>query len=355
MMNMKPDIPRVLLPAVAFAVVLSGCGDGQAKLTDEDESPAIPVEVIAVERGAITAFYSTTATLEADREARVVPRLGGTIVELLVEEGDFVEEGQVLARIDDDRYRIEVARIDATLRRMEQDFNRHREMHARDLISVDAFERAKFDFEAQQAQAELARLELSHTAIRAPITGVVSRRDIKVGNTVNTQDPAFVITSMDPLLATLHVPERELARLAAGQQADILIDALPGRNFNGHIARISPVVDPATGTFRATVEVRGDNQLLKPGMFGRVNIVHDTRDDVLLVPVQAVMVEDARASVFVVNDGSVERRVVRLGYRNNGQVEIASGLEDGDVVVVTGQAGLRHNSRVQVIAAAEAG
>ncbi len=339
-----------LFPVLALSVLaLQACGNGEANLTEEEpEVPAIPVEVAQVRQGSVTAFYSTTATLEAEREARVVSRLGGTIVELFVEEGDRVTAGQPLARIDDDRYRLSLAQAEANVRRLEQDFRRSQEMQARDLISAEAFERAKFEYEAQRAQFDIAKLELAHTTITAPIDGIVSERMIKVGNTVNTAEPAFVVTAMDTLLATLHVPERELSRLAAGQPAHIAVDALAGRRFEGHIERISPVVDPTTGTFRATVEVTSDGTL-KPGMFGRVNIVYDVRDNTLLVPVEAVLAEDARTSLFVVVDGEAQRRDVEVGYRNNGSVEIRAGVTEGESVVVTGQASLRDKTKVAII------
>jgi len=348
-MNLPSAIVRPVLPCCALALLLGGCDNGQANAESDQQAPAIPVEVAEVARGSITAFYSTTATLEADGEARVVPRLGGTIEELFAEEGDFVTEGQLLARIDDDRYRLELERNEATLSRLEQDFNRHREMQERNLVSLEAFERAKFEYESHRAQVELSRLDLSHTAIRSPIAGVVSRRLIKVGNTVNTQEEAFVVTSLDPLLAVLHVPERELSRLAVGQPASISADAVPGQRFEGRVARISPVIDAETGTFRVTVEVGGKDTPLKPGMFSRINVVHDTRSGVLLVPVQAVIAEDARTYLFVVRDGVAERRDVLTGYRDNGELEISAGLAPGELVVVTGQAALRNNSKVQII------
>lgn len=349
-MTINRTHPLTLLLLVTVLPFLGACGNGQAQDdTNEDEAPAIPVEVVEVHRGDVTAFYATTATLEADREARVVPRLGGNIVELLAEEGDVVTEGQVLARIENQRYRLELERSEAQFRRLQQDFNRSREMHQRNLISTEAFERAKFEFEAQEAAYNLARLDLSYTDIRAPIAGVISERMIRVGNMVNTQEPVFVVTAMDVLLATLHVPERELARLAVDQSAAIAVDALGGRPFEGRIARISPVVDPDTGTFRVTIEVSGEDGLLKPGMFGRVSIVYDRRVDSLLVPVEAVITEDTRSSVFVIIDGKAQRRAVTIGYRNNGHVEITSGVEEGERVVVTGQASLRNDARVTVI------
>lgn len=348
-MNSQVVLARPILSTLALAAVLAGCSSGQATTEPVAEAAAIPVEVALVERGSVTAYYSTTTTLEADSEARVVPKLGGTIVEIAAEEGDSVGAGALLARIDADRYRLELERNEATLRRLEQDFNRHQEMQDRNLISEEAFERAKFEYEAHRAQVELSRLDLSDTAIRSPIAGIVSQRLIKVGNTVNAQEEAFVVTSLDPLLAVLHVPERELARLAVGQRARVTADAVPGRRFEGRIARISPVVDATTGTVRVTVEVAGGDTPLKPGMFTRVNVVHDVREDVLLIPAEAVISEDARTSVFVVEDGAARRRDVRVGYRDGGRVEISEGLGLGEQVVVTGQAALRDESKVLIV------
>lgn len=348
---MNATLSRLLTATtLGFAVLLQACGNGEAKIPEEEPTvPAIPVEVALVREGPVTAFYSTTASLEAESEARVVPRLGGTIVELFVEEGDRVKAGQPLARIDADRYQLTLAQAEANLQRLEQDFRRSQEMHSRSLISAEAYERAKFEYEAQRAQFQLAKLELAHTTIVSPIDGVVSQRLVKVGNTVNTAEAAFVVTGMDTLLATLHVPERELSRLAAGQSAFLSVDALAGRRFEGHIQRISPVVDPTTGTFRATVEVSSADGVLKPGMFGRVNIVYDTRENALLVPVEAVLAEDDRTTLFVVVDGQALRRDVEVGYRNNGTIEIRSGVEAGDAVVVTGQTSLRNETKVTVV------
>lgn len=337
--------------AVLSIAALAGCGSGDpAPVADEtaEEAP-IPVEVALVRSGSISAAYAATATLEADAEAQVVPRIGGQVVELMVEEGDRVNAGDVLARIDDDRLRLELIRAEAELSRLRQDLNRQREMHARDMIATEAFDRLRFEVEAQEAQVELASLELSYSAITAPIDGVVSRRMVKVGNRVNTADPAFVVTALEPLIATLNVPERELARLQADQTATVRVDALPGESFSGRIERISPVVDAASGTFRVTVELTDHGERLRPGMFGRFQVVYDNRDAVALAPVEAVISEDARESVFVIENGEAQRREVTVGYRNNGDYEIVSGLEPGEQVVVTGQTSLASGARVQVL------
>lgn len=341
----------LLLLLVASLGLATACGSNGPSDGDEEseETSTVPVEAVAARQDAIEAFYSSTATLEADGEAAVVPRVGGRITALAVEEGDMVAAGDVLARIDDERLKLELARAEADLRRLRQDLERQREMHQRDMISTEAFERLQYQFEAQQAAHELARLELSYTAITAPIDGVVSERMIKVGNMVSTNEPAFRVTALDPLLATLHVPERELARLAPGQVAALSADALPGERFVGVIDRISPVIDADSGTFRVTVELRDPSGRLRPGMFGRFDIVYDRREQAVLVPVESVLIEDGEASVFVVADGKAQRRNVEVGYRNNGDYEIVAGIEPGESVVVTGQASLRSGARVQVL------
>lgn len=336
----------------AMLLALTGCDSGHSNDQgngEAEQAVRIPVEVAAAQVGRISASYSSTATLEADGQAQVVPRIGGQIMELMVEEGDAVEAGDVLARIDGDRLRLELARAEAELSRLRQDFNRHQEMHERNLISTEAFERLKYEYEAQQAQVNLARLELSYADISAPIAGVVSERRIKVGNMVSTTEPVFVVTAMEPILATLHVPERELARLHPGQPAMLEVDAIPGEQFGGEIARISPVIDGSSGTFRVTVELRHHGGRLRPGMFGRFHIVFDSREEVVLVPVGAVMNEDGRRSVFVINGHEAQRRSVQIGYRNNGDYEITDGLEPGERVVVTGQASLRSGAEVQIL------
>jgi membrane fusion protein (multidrug efflux system) len=170
---------------------------------------------------------------------------------------------------------------------------------------------------------------------------------------VSTTEPVFRVTAFEPLLATLHVPERELSRLAAGQPAVLSADALPGKRFVGVIDRISPVVDADSGTFRVTVELTDDTGRLRPGMFGRFDIVYDRRDNAVLVPVESVLMEDGEASVFVVEGQEATRRSVTVGYRNNGHLEILSGIEPGETVVVTGQASLRTGATVQVLGAEE--
>jgi membrane fusion protein (multidrug efflux system) len=352
---MNRTTPLSLVALATLSLALAGCGKGEAKMADKkDETPPIPVETATVSAGSVSAVYSGTASLESEQQATVVAKVSGVVTRIVVEEGTRVKAGQVLAKIEDARYKLELDRARANLAKLEQEYNRNLQLHEKGLVSADAYERVKFDLDALKAQYDIAKLDFEYTDIKAPIDGVVSERMIKAGNMVTVNQATFVITDFDPLLANVFVPERELDKLRAKQKASITADALPDRKFDAIIDRISPTVDPKTGTFKVTVAVSDPTRRLKPGMFGRIDIVYDVRNNTLLVPRSAVIQEDAESAVFVVKDGVASRRTVSVGYANNGNIEVTTGIKVGEQVVTVGQGSLKEGSKVNVVGGAKA-
>jgi membrane fusion protein, multidrug efflux system len=209
----------------------------------------------------------------------------------------------------------------------------------------------KFDLEQQRAAYNISALELSYTEIRAPISGVVSQRMVKVGNQIQVNQALFQIDDFDPLEAKVSVPERDMLRVKAGQPVQMLVDAMPGQVFSGNVARVRPVVDAKTGTFEVTAQFVDPTAVLRTGMFGRINIVTAVHTNALLIPRTALISEDGKASVFVALDGAAKRVEVQTGFIANGQAEVLSGLKAGDQVVTLGQNALRDGSKVQVVGA----
>jgi len=223
-------------------------------------------------------------------------------------------------------------------------------LYEKELVSAEDYERVSAELQGQQAAYDLARLDLEYTSIRAPISGYVSERLIRAGNLVKLHDPVYRITSYDPLLAILHVPEREMSVLHKGLMVSMALDAWPGKEFDGEIIRISPVVDPGTGTFRVTAVIRDGDSMLKPGLFGRVEVLYDLHENVPVIPRSAVITEDERSHVFVVDEaGSAIRRNVQLGYEREGLVEVLTGVSTGEVVVTAGKGSLSDGAQVEVI------
>jgi membrane fusion protein (multidrug efflux system) len=346
-----PQVQRASLRALAVLclVALAGC-HGKAKDAPAAAPPA-PVEVQPAARGEMLAVYSGTAPIEADGEAVVVAKVGGELRQLLVEEGAHVRKGQVLARLDGERLRLEAAQSKAQLSKLERDYKRNVGLQQRGLVAVSAFENLRYEVDAARAAYDLTALQLSYTDIRAPIDGVVAERFVKAGNTLNPNDKLFRVADLSPLVAHVHVPESELRKLRTGQVASAQVDAAGGA-FQSFIQRISPVVDSNTGTFKVTLELRDPSNKLKPGMFARIDIVHERRTDVVRIARSALLEDDGNQRVFVVQAGKAVSRPVTLGLTNGPLVEVVSGVAVGDPVVIVGQGTLKDGSPVRVVTSA---
>ncbi len=341
---------RISAAALACAFILGACGQGEKKQEeDQEETPPIPVEVSLPIRGDVFAVYSGTAPIEAFAEADVIAKVPGEVKEILVEEGDDVEKGDILARLDGDRLRLELNASKARLRKLQRDFQRNKDLRQKGLLSEGDYEKIQYELEALQASYNLASLELDYTQIRAPISGVVSDRFIKLGNTLKVGEPLFGVTSLEPLVAYLYIPEREFRQIAAGQPVAIDIDALGSHRVFAQVTRVSPVVDPETGTFKITIEISDPERRIKPGMFGRMSVVYDERKNALQIPRSAIIEEMGTTSVFVVVDNAASRRQVQTGFSNKGLMEITDGLTDDDRVITVGQVGLKPGAEVSVI------
>jgi membrane fusion protein (multidrug efflux system) len=342
---------------VACALLAGGCNQEGAEPgsteTEEEELIAVPVEVGKPIRGDIYAVYSGTAPIEAFAEADVIAKVGGEVRQILVEEGDDVTQGQVLARLDGDRLRLELSQSEANLQKLKRDYERNVDLKEKGLISTGDFDKIRYEMESLEASYNLAKLELDYTQIRAPIDGVISNRFIRLGNTIAINEPAFRVTSFDPLVAYLHVPEREYRNIQKDQVVGIDIDALQGQRIVASVTRVSPIVDPDTGTFKITIEISDEQRRIKPGMFGRISIVYDQHSNVLQVPRSAIIEDSGEMSVFVVEGDKATRRMVSTGYSNNGMIEITDGLTDDDRVVTVGQVGLKDDAIITVINAVE--
>ncbi len=314
----------------------------------------LPVETVRPQRSDMVARHDGTATLEAEADAEVVARVGGSVLRVLVEEGQPVRAGQLLANIDPRQLRLELAQARAQLERIENDYRRQVELHQKGLIAAGAFESSRFDLAQRRAAHDLAALQLSHTELRAPFDGVVAQRHVRVGQNVAAGATAFRVVDSGRLRAELHAPERQLQRLRPGQPVVLSVDALPGRQFQARVARIAPTIDPRTATFKLTVELDNAGGTLKPGMFARLGVVFEHRSNVLSIPTAALLENQREPMVFVVEQGRAAPRRITLGLSHEGRVEIVAGLSDTEQVVVSGQNALKPGLGVRVVALAAA-
>jgi membrane fusion protein (multidrug efflux system) len=325
-----------------------GPGGGAWGPPGGQQAAAVPVEVAAVARQSVASYIQTNGTLEAENDVEIVARAAGPIVELLTEEGRQVKKGQVMARIDPKEAQAQVKIAEVALREAERAYQRAKETFEEQLISQADYDAALAAKEGAEATLFDRQVQLDYTEVRAPFSAVVADRLVKLGDNVTVGTVLFRISDFDPLLCKIQVPEKELPRLHKGQPAYLTVEAWPDERFEAHVLRLSPVVDAATGTVRVTLEVQGGDKL-RPGMFASVFLEASRHEDALTIPKSALSLESLGDTVYVVNGDVAARRPVKLGYEEADIVEVASGLQEGDRVIVVGQDGLSDGTPVRIL------
>jgi len=352
---------RLFLLVIFAAFVATGCGDASSGTGDNPDEgkngeaeadstapPPVPVSVISASVGTISDVILTTATVEADRDARIFPRTTAMIEEILVQEGDRVKQGQTLAVLEHAEEEVALARAEAIRQARKQEFDRSLALLEGELISEVDHEAKEREYIMARADWESARVSYDKTTIKAPFSGTITERHLNVGNMAGPGDALFTLVDLNTLLIYTYLPEMEWAHVAAGQDVVLETDTLPDGEFGGKIFRVSPIINPQNGTFKVTIRINDPGWRLKPGMFVRVKILADQHKDVLLIPKIALLNDN---NVFTVRDDSLAVRAeLSLGLQDADFVEIEEGLNPGDRIVIAGHRSMKDSTRVKIVA-----
>ena len=352
---------------LAFAI---GCGDeagakksdganadstktDSTKVAQKDNkkkvNEGVPVKVLSVETGEISEHVLYSATVEAEATIDIYAQASGLVRRILVEEGSKVSEGQVLVELVDDELKLDEAEAKLAYQKIDAQLRRKAELYNRKLLAKEEYEDLRMSVEQAKIRWERARLALAHAQVRAPVDGVIAKRLVKIGDRVGQSAKLYEMVNLSRLIAHVHVPGQGMQNLSLGQRAMITTDFLPNEKFEGRILRISPVVDPGSGTFKVTLELASDDRRLRPGMFVNAHIVTATHSDAVLVPKRAVVYDDGMPHVFVVADSMAQKVRFDIGFNDTEHVEVISGIAKGDLIVVVGQNGLKDKAKVRII------
>lgn len=337
---------------VAVFAIQNARGNGSAskgKKNGDKTTAASPVELSLVQRDDMSTFLETTATLEPQNTAVLVARRQGQIVELPAEEGDFVQKGQVLAKIDDTETQLAYDRAKLAYEVAERDLVRGKQLKDRNLIADKELDDRELAKRTAWQQMEQAKYDLSQTRITAPFSGHVVKRLVNLGETVTAGRDCFELSDFSPLLARVYFPERELPRVKVGQPAILELDVHPGKQFPATVSLVNPAVDRSNGTFKVTLEVRDPSGVLRPGNFAHVRLRTGTFADAVVLPRRALVSEDGDEFVFVARADSVNRVLVTVGAISGDSVQILDGVAAGDSVVTVGQGGLKQGSKIKSV------
>ena len=340
-----------LVTAVGLSCAFKNAGSNAKgkKKGEKDPVAASPVEVTEVRDGPISTFLEATATLEAQNSATLVARREGPVVAVAAEEGQWMREGDVLARLDDKGERLAVVRAELGLEVAKREADRAEQLHAQGFMSPKEQDDLVLKRRTAEVELEQARYNLALTRIAAPFSGRVVERSVHLGETVTPGKSCFTLVDFDPVLARLYFPERDLPAVKVGQQALVSMDSHPGKVFEARVSLVNPVVDQSNGTFKVTLELPNPGGALRPGAFARVRLKTGSFASTLLLPRRGVLSEDGEDYVFVARGDSAVRVPVKVGAVENDTAQITTGLTRGERVVTVGQGGLKQGSKIRVV------
>lgn len=353
--------------------------------------PPMPVEFAPVKRTDVVERVTIVGNLIGAATVEAVPRVNGRLAAVHVKLGDAVRQGQPIAQVEDREIREQVRQqeaaykvSEATIRQREADLKlaetnleRNRSLLERNLLPRQTFDDTEARYQAALAQLDLARaqfeqskarleelrINLANTVIASPVDGFIGKRYLDPGAAVSPNAPVASVVAIDTVRMVAAVVEKDVRRLTIGMPAIVEVDAFPGEKFKGKVARIAPVFDPQTRTAEMEVEVPNPGFRLKPGMYARVDLTIDSRQNAMTVPTNAVVDFQGKTGVFVAASGSGQAQPasnppqggetltakfvpVQTGIRDTQQVEITGGLDDSARVITTGATALRDGDRI---------
>ncbi len=346
---------RYLIALIVLAGLAAGAWYAWTQYLAEDEQAgqqqggfAVPVDAAPVRKDTLLRTVEAVGTLAANEQVTLRPEIGGLVTQINFTEGQPVEKDAVLFKLDDVILQAELDQVKASLELSQSTYDRAAELLRRGSGTVAARDEALAQLTNDKAALALAEARIAKTVIKAPFGGVIGLRNVSVGDYVAVGDNLVTLSDIEELKVDFRIPELFLAEVATGQELTVRVDALPGENFTGEVFAIDPQVDVNGRALVIRATLANPEGRLRPGLFARVDVVLERRPGALLLPEAALMPTKEGQTVFRVVEGVVELVPVEIGLRRKGEVEVLSGLSEGDIVVTGGQLKLRPGVPVMV-------
>ncbi|MEN8141828.1 MAG: efflux RND transporter periplasmic adaptor subunit [Thermodesulfobacteriota bacterium] len=312
------------------------------------ELPPVNCIVQEILPGPIEDRLNLPGVIEPKEDLTLLAQVDGTIAKVLVREGEQVQKGQVLARIEEDDYRIALTAAKAAHRLAAADHKRNKELHAKKLLPQASLEASATMLLTRNSELEAAALKLSRCTIKAPLASVVQRLDAKVGLLVSRADPLARLVQVEPVLAVIGIPESDVAAVSRLTEVELTIQALE-RTVMGRRHFLSPAPQKNGRLFRLELSLANGDRLIRPGMFVRAQLIKERKEAALTVPLYAIITRDQEQFVMVADRGVARRQRVTSGIIDGFKVEITKGLTAGDKVIVEGQRQVDDGRAIKVV------
>lgn len=368
---MKQSI-SIFITLILLAILAGGCS--KTKSNAEESEVKIPVEVMEIKLGEVVQSLNYNGDIKAEFEVKVFSKIPDRIEAFYVDVGDYVKKGDRIAKVVATTIEQGVRQAEAGLvaaraqeANLRVEFERAKRLRNENAMSEQQFDAVKTQYEALKAQVEqaeamvkTAKSQLADATITAPISGIIGNRYLEAGDMATPAIPLVTIVQMDRVKITFNSAEEDLGKLAIGQKATVVVKSYSDRKFEGKVSKISPVLDPITRMAEVEVLIDNSDQLLKPGMYAKIEVITGIIKDVMVVPRHAVIENTTLERVdgvdqviknfyvFVVDSNKAYQKKLDVKYANHKSLAINSGIKIGEKLVIAGQNNLRDSSAVSI-------
>jgi RND family efflux transporter MFP subunit len=328
------------------SLVVVGCSSGGSDVPQEEKR--VPVSVVAIQKRFNRHRLNVLGTVEANRDLKVSFKIGGRIKTLAFEEGELVKAGELLAELDQIELLAQKRKALENRRKARRDLERMRKLYRKEIVPLSVYQDAKSVLVTAGAELKIVEESLDSSALRAPFTGRITEKISEVGEVVAAGSPIAILAEIDPARVVAAVPDTLIQKVKPGQRADVEVDSIPMKVFVGVVTRLETSADPLSRTFSLEVKLENPGEVLRPGLIARVEVVDDSRDACILIPLDAIVEFGPNPTVFVIQNETALRRAVKMGEVMGEEVEILEGLSPDDLIVVAGQEYLDDEQRVVI-------
>jgi RND family efflux transporter MFP subunit len=336
--------------------------------------PPMTVELASVSRRDMADTVTVVGNLIGAATVDAVPKAQGRLQSIFVRLGDPVRKGQAIAKIEDREIQEQVKQQEAaygvaqaTIRQREaalklanNNLERSKSLYERQLLARQAMDDTESSYQAAQAQVDLAtatmeqsharleelKINLSNTVITAPVDGFIGKRTLDPGASVGVNTSFMSVVDIRTVRLVINVVEKDLRRITNGTASEIQVDAYPGETFHGRVARVAPILDPASRTAQVEIEIPNPSFRLKPGMYARATFTVEKHEHALVVPTASVVDVSGKVGVFLPKGETAAFHPVTVGIQHQDVTEVTEGVEDGQRIISTGAAALREGDRI---------
>ncbi|MBF0210402.1 MAG: efflux RND transporter periplasmic adaptor subunit [Desulfamplus sp.] len=351
------SIPRViLLGMIVLIMVLFGTIKDKMKSIETEKAsalikdkPLINTVIMPLKLSTITESINLPGSIEPWTDLTLKSEIHGSIIEILVKEGNEVKSGEVIARVQTDDYKIALSRAEANYKLAVAELNRDKTVYSKGIVSQAQIEAKQTNVALASTEVANARLMLNRCVINSPISGVITKLDAKKGLLLSVGDPVCQIVQMDRVKAVVGIPESDMPAVATINHVELNIKALNDLKVTGEKYFLSPISDTLSRIYRLELALENQDRKILPGMFIRANIIKQEVKKSVAIPFYSVISRGDEQFVFIEENGVAIKKEVSLGIMQGWLVEVKEGLEAGQNLIVEGHRDIEDGQTIKVV------